>query len=309
MRATKTVLLPLLVTSLLVACGGGGSDDAGGGPDGQVSPEEVVLPEDRTFPVGQTFWHAGFQVEIDQAVQSATVNEFTGAVIHLLHLHARFTNLGPGQGDFRSPAVVIAGGGNHVPSHLSEVPAVPAGLSGDGTLTFEVDEAFDLAGAHLLVGQDGDAQARVPLGPQGGELIDLAPREVSVSAVASIDLLDLTITGAELRADVPVNYAAVPQGKLALTVTLTATSRKSGNWGLRAQHLVLVLPSGNAAAVDGSELGSLPGTDDGVETDGLYARFLVDDPPAGEYALRLAPASYWLESGGATEAQATFTLR
>jgi hypothetical protein len=311
MKSIKSLLVPLLVAGLLVGCGGRGAEDDPAGavldPDGQG---EVELPEDQTFPIGQTFWHAGFQVDVEQAVLSAEADNFTNRVVYLLTLDSRFTNLGPREVSFSSPTAVVAGGESYPSARVFDRPVVPGGLTGSGALVYEVDETFDITSAHLLAGENGQNQARVPLGPQGGELVDHAPEEHPMSnTAASVELLDLVINSVGLRADVPVNYAAVAQGKLAMTLHLTATSRKSGRWNLMPQDLALILPDGTAVGVDGSELGSLRGSDSGIDTTGLYARFIVSDPPTGEYTLRVSLPTYWVPADGDNEGLATFTIR
>jgi hypothetical protein len=44
---------------------------------------------------------------------------------------------------------------------------VPGGRTQEGTLVFAVDEAFDIASAHLLVGREDEPGVRVPLGRDG----------------------------------------------------------------------------------------------------------------------------------------------
>jgi hypothetical protein len=119
-----------------------------------------------------------------------------------------------------------------------------------------------------------------------------------VTGTASLDLIDLTFTGAELRYDLPVTFEEVDEGDIALTLTFDATSRKNGNWNIFAQEFALTKPNGNSVPVDGSDLGSLPGSADGIATEDLYLRFLVDaDETAGDYSLHFKPGSYWIESG------------
>lgn len=312
MRLTaKAALAALAVLGTTIAgtgCGGGDGD-----PDetlaGATAPAgaEGELPADRVVQIGQTIWHSGFEVELTGATLSAEEDELTGAVSHQLSVAAHFTNLGDGQSFFDPAVAVVAGGQSYPAGFDSDLPNVPSGLSAEGTLRFEVAEGFALDPAYLQVGDADQVQARVPIGPGGGELVDLAPSEPAVTASISLDPLDIEVTGAELRADIPASHRPLAAGGRALTLHFTATSRKSGNWSVQPSDFALTLPDGNSVGVDGAELGSLPGNASGVDTPDRWVRFLVADPPAGEYTLRLAPGSYWFD-GDPQEGAATFTL-
>jgi hypothetical protein len=52
----------------------------------------------------------------------------------------------------------------------------------------------------------------------------------------------------------------------------------------------------------------LPGSEDGTTTPDLYLRFLVDDPPDGEYTLRFTAPSWFVGEDGVEEGTLAFTL-
>lgn len=78
---------------------------------------------------------------------------------------------------------------------------------------------------------------------------------------------------------------------------------------LGAPIALMVDGNSSAIAAAGSGLGSLPGSDAGLDTSGLYVRFLIDDPPDGSYTLRFTPGSWFIPENGATEATFDFTLQ
>jgi len=305
--------------ALLAACGGG--DDpfdrptdaattapAGDGPTATGNPTDGAA-EDQVFSINEEFWHIGFHVELgDGTLSTAEEGFFDSELVYLLSIDARFENLGTNQLSFDSALAVVTPGDAYPARGSSDLPDVPGGLSSSGSLVFEVDEDFDPESAYLLVGAADENRARVPLGAQGGELIDLAPSEPATPDNISLELIDLTFTSAELRADVLWNHTEVDAGKRALTLNFDATSRLGGNWNIFASNFALILPGGSGVGVDGSDLASLPGSDAGTSTTDLYVRFLVDAPVAGEYTLRFTPPNPFIGDDGVDEVTVTFDL-
>ncbi len=301
--------------ALVAACGGGDdpfevpTDVAATTPAGETPADTDAPSGDQVFAINEEFWHIGFRVELgDGTLFTAEEGVFGTELAYLLSIDATFENLGTGQLFFDSDLVVVTPGDAYTARGSSDLPEVPGGLSSSGSLVFEVDEGFDPESAYLLVGAVDENQARVPLGAQGGELVDLAPSEPAAPGNISLELLDLTFTSAELRADVLWNHTELEEGKRALTLNFDVTSRRSGNWNIHAQDFALILPSGSAVGVDGSELASLQGSDEGLATTDLYVRFLVNDPVAGEYTLRFTPGSWFVGEDGVDEVTVTFDL-
>lgn len=289
--------LVLLLSGSLAACGAlSGNDGTTDSGSADQPREGAPPPEDQVVPVGQSFWHSGFQVEVIDATLAG------GS----LALGASFTNLGESQSYFGAEVAVVAGGTSYPIGFDSEVPDVPSGLTSEGTLIFPVEEGFDLATAQLVVGSAEENQAQVPLGPQGSELVDLAPREVPLTGELSLELLDLTFTSAEVRADVVNSYSEMERGSLALTLSFTATARTSG--ALYSSEFALILPDGAAVGLDDYHLPALSGNESGVDTEGLWVRFIVHDPPEGDYAMRYTSTSSWQGEEGDAESMYEFSL-
>ncbi|HUF37505.1 MAG TPA: hypothetical protein VMN57_03190 [Anaerolineales bacterium] len=307
-----TKLFPML-TLLLLACGllGGGEADPGADlpPDATVPQGDgaPVLP-DQVFTVDREFWHSGFRVLLGDGRFYAEEHEFTDEVRYFVTIAATFENQGGSDTYFDGSLALVTPGGAFPAMLNANHPTVPAGLSAPGEFRFEVGPDFDPETAALLVGRPDENRAQIPLGSQGGDLVDLAPSMPTVSGTISLQLIDLHFAGAELRADRPVSYSQVEAGKLALTLYFDAVNRKGGNWSIHAQDFALILPSGSLVAPDGADLGSLPGSDDGVTTTGLYVRFLIDAPPAGTFTLRFTPGSWLVGDDGVAEGAFEFTL-
>jgi hypothetical protein len=294
----------LLVLSATGACGGGGGDPD---PSGDPASGDGPPPQAQTVAVGSTFWHSGFEIEVVEATLTAPEEGFFGRISRTLTVPARFTNQGEGQTSFSAEIAAVTGG-NAFPSCGTGLPQVPSGLTSDGEFCFLVPEDFDLLSSFLLVGRGTENQARVPLGPAGGDLVALAPHEAPLDGEISLELIDLTFTMVQLRADVPHSYSEVEQGRRSLWLHFDVTSRRSGNWTVRPDDFALILPGGSAAAAAGSQLVTLPGTDDGLVTEDLFVRFIVNDPVAGGYTLRFTAPSWFVDGGGATEGTFDFTL-
>ncbi len=264
--------------------------------------------QEQQFSVDHEYWHSGFHVFLKDGSFFADENELTGELRYFVTIAVSFENLGDDEISYDA-ATAVRWDGNSAPKLLnSDLPRVPAGLASEGSLRFEVDEGFDPASASLIVGSNEVNRAQVPLGPQGGELVALAPKEPPISGELSMELIDMTFTSAELRADRPSRYSQVEAGKRALTLHFDATSRRSGNWSIQPQNFALVLPSGAAVGIDGSELASLPGAAEGLVTTDLSVRFLVDQPISGTYTLRLTPGEWFVGADGVTAAEFEFVL-
>lgn len=105
-----------------------------------------------------------------------------------------------------------------------------------------------------------------------------------------------------------MNYSEVGEGQIALTLNFDVTSRREGNWSIFADNFALIGPDGTAVAADGSLLHNLPGSESGTTTPDHYVRFLVDDPPSGDYTLRFTPGDALVGDDGVSEDAFEFTL-
>jgi len=320
--ASRGVLVAAAGLALTLAACGGDDDDFGvdlpdegdvptapaddGDDDGDGdTPGGGVLD---TVTVDEAFWHSGFMVEVGDAAFVATEPDIFGEQDFSVTVEVNFNNDGEDLRDFPASVNLVTPEGAISSVFGSDVPNVPPGLSATGEFVFRVEEDFSFDDAFLLVGDNDDQTARVPLGPGGGDLVALEPSTPEVTGVISLELIDFTITSADLRYDVPVNYEQVETGKMGLTLNFDATSRRPGNWSVFAQDFALQTPGGSSVAPDGVNLPGLPGSEDGLVTTDLYLRFLVDEPPAGAYTLRFL-ADRWTGEDGVTEGSLEFELQ
>ena len=298
----------LFAVILLAAACGGGDDDAG--PSGSsADPTGTTRPagsggtaapggiEDQTFSVGEQFWHTGFRVEITHGEIVSTEAALTRTVTTTLTLSATFENIGLDPGYFGPQLAIVTSNNSYAESFQSDIPDVPGGLTSRGTLTFRIDEDFDLASAELLVGRPDENQARVPLGG-AGEAIRLEPSEPAIAGTLTMELVDLTFTSATLAYDDPNRHREADNGKQYLTLNFDAVSRKGGNWQIFGDNFALVGPDGIAITPSRIEIGSLPGSDEGVLTADRYVQFLVDEMVTGDFTLRLTPGQWFIGDDG-----------
>lgn len=324
-RPTVRAGLPLVLALTLVVTGCGG-DDADPEPTAAATtaaattePSPVPSPsgsppvaaddlDGLEFTIDESFWHSGYKVTLDSGSVEAERDTFDEVTGHTLTVAGTFENLGEDTFWFGPDLVIVQPDATYEGSNLGDVPEAAGGLSVAGELTFAVDEAFDPDQAVLVVGTADQAQAEVPLQPAAGDLVDLPPMEADVQGTMSVDPLDVEVVAAERRWDIPVDHDQAPAGEQALTLDLTVTSRKTGNWGLPDGSFVLVTPDGTSLPVDGSDMGgSLAGSEAGTDHEDLYLRFLVPEDASGQYALRMDPPEYWFADEPA-EAELAFTL-
>lgn len=306
----------LTMTLLVVACGG--DDDARAEADGEA-PANTTQPEDgdgidltpttqeQAFIVGQEIWHSGFRIEFGEGL-SYQEERLSGDTLHYVSVDALFENLGQDEKIFSSEINLVSNGVAAIQSGGREsFPIVPGGLSSAGTVEYIVEPGFDFDNAELVVGREGEQQAKIPLG-SGGELVALAPAAVDLTGELSMELIDMAFTAADLRYDIPLSYGQAPEGKIALTIHFDVTSRRDGNWSIFADDFALIVPDGTAVSADGALLHNLPGSAAGTTTPDHYVRFILDDPPAGDYTLRFTPGNALVGEDGVTEATFDFTL-
>lgn len=306
--------------TLLTACGG--DDDFGinlptGTPedrtpaangDGNGNGDSTGEAFEERYPVNLTFWFQGFMIEAGDAVFATTEPDFLGRQDFTLAVEATFTNQGENQSFVQSDSALVTVSETYPATFQNDVPEVPGGLSSDGSFRFLVDDTFDIDTAYMLLGRADEQRVQVPIGPNGGELVTFEPQGVPLTGGISMSLIDMNFTSAELRADYPNSHEQVDAEKLALWLNFDTTSRKPGNWNIFATEFALTAPSGNSLPVAWSDLPGLPGSDEGLDTEGLYLRFLVDEQASGTYTLRWTPPDRWLEEGDPAMAEYTFTI-
>ena len=296
-RSGRPVIALLIAGALalslgLASCGGGGGDDdepeATETTEAGETPTEQASAGDRVT-INESFWHSGWKVTLGEA----TFDPAESAV----SIDATFENTGSDTSTFDSQLVLIAGGENFTESTLDqELPEVPGELSGNGVITFRVGANFSFDDAVLVIGNPANNQARVPLGPQGGELVTLEPATIQINGTVTAGAVTLNVTEAEIRADFPDLHRPVEKGSLQMTIRFSATVAAGiaiGEGVLQSPNVALKLPDGSAVAVisDGrSGVNELLQGKEGTTIPDLSVRFQIIDPPEGQYAFVLRGA-------------------
>lgn len=208
----------------------------------------------------------------------------------------------------------LASGDHHyeVANSSPDMPIVPGQAQNVGKLVFDVDSAFSLDTAVLTVGDASMVQSVIPLGGTGA-LVDNAPQQLNVDSSASAGPLTVKITGGELRADLPLTFQQVDNGKRELLLNFDASNASSrpapyGTLVTGFSNFSLKEPSGNSivAYSNGDPYGAAPTvTVDPGQTKHAYVVFTVDAPTAGDYVLTV---SYENGDGSTSTGTGTFTL-
>ncbi len=311
MRKAGSLLVVSLLLATLAACGGG-SDEEETTPTPEQS--EAATPtqsaaEEESIEVDQTFWHAGWKVTITEA--TLTPGDFGSAEVSLV---ATFENTGRDEAIFDSQLILTSASNDYTDETFAghELPLVPGERKGQGSFNFRVDDEFSLGDATLIVGNPDNNQAIVPIGEEGDDLVDLAPREIAVIGSAVAGAVTITAERAVLRADLPDRHSQVEDGSLALTIFFSATPQAGiqiGQGVLQSENVILELPNGTTVAVrsDGvSGVNELLQGREGTTIAGLAVRFEVPEDAEGTYALVLR--GKYGAGGADVEGELAFTI-
>ena len=241
-----------------------------------------------TVTIGESFWHAGWKVTLDEAAFAP--GDFRGTVT----MDAVFENLGADTATFDSQTVLTAGGENFVGERLGEgLPEVPGGLTGNGELIFDVPNEFAFDDAVLIIGNADNNQAFIPIGEDATQaLVTLEPQAVAVSGPIVAGALTINVEGAEVRADLPDTHGEIEEGKHVDHVPVLGITRARVSRSVRAScsrdAFALKLPDGTAVAVrsDGrSGVNELLQGKEGTTIPDLSVRFEIPLPASGAYVL------------------------
>ena len=283
------LLVALLAVAIGVACGGGGDEapEATATAETAATDVEPTAPPTESITIGADFWHAGWKVTLGEATLGQ--DELGNRTVTI---DVTFENLSSRTSTFNS-RIVLTSGGNSFGDIGSEqdLPNVPGLLSNTGLLAIEVDDTFSLDDATLIVGNPDNNQAIVPIGPASpDELISLEPLQIAAAGSAAAGPVSFTVTGVELRADLPDSSDEVEKGRLAIIVSFEVTVGAGipiGEGVLQSGNVALKLPDGTAVAVrsDGrSGVNELLQGKEGTTIQDLSVRFIVPEPAAGQYA-------------------------
>jgi hypothetical protein len=291
----KTVrfFIPLLALGLLlagfIACGG---DDQAAGETptappatGEATPAGAPPPGEETVTVNQEVWRGAFKITVEDASLVTDESGRTDLEISIL-----LENLSSREARFGSTFAVTSGGVDYVGDEAdSELPAVPALRTGRGTLVIEVDEAFSLDDATLVLGNPTHHQAVVPLGPRGDGLVTLEPVETPAGGSGAAGNVNFEVEKVIVLANLPYKNDVLEARSMAMEVYFSVTPQPGiplGQGVLQSPNVALELPDGTRRAVipDGqSGVNELLQGREGTTIPDLAVRFEVPAPVGGEY--------------------------
>lgn len=271
-------ILVLALTGLVAGCA------AAATPPATVAPTATPLPTpvSTIYALDATAWYAGLIIHFDAA--TSVLDEGGGAVT----VHLRLENPGTELATLSVGVVLAAGDLALDPIRGTVIPDVPPGTSVGTTLQFNVDGSFDVANAAIRVGRATEHIVIVPFVAGSQALATLEPVSLALGGTATAGTLTITITGGELRADLPDWGLELPLGSMSLAVTYTARYRGdfSGGFAFTGANIGLRLPDGTtvAARPDGHSQ-SVAVLEPGAAVPNLFARFEVPVPTTGKYSL------------------------
>jgi hypothetical protein len=279
--------LPRLValgvaTTLLAGC-----IDA---PAPTVAPTPTPTPEPTptttTYQLGATIWYEGLILHVDDAV--ATLDERGGPV----EVRIRVENPGDDEGELDGRIrLLVDATSNDAPveaTRESKVPSVPAHGFVGALMTYELQGIRSVDKGVLLIGEDVNHVARIPLTPAGGDLVDFEPVVLALSGAGNAGDLRLTLRSAVRRWDLPDWSQELVASLDALTLTYDVTYQGtfSGGFAFTGDNVRLRLPNGTVIGPrrDGhSQSIELIGA--GKTKRGLFSRFEIPTGMTGRFGL------------------------
>lgn len=293
----------ILVSLLVAACGGGEAAEPAASPTtqtasdaGSPTPTDAdtgPATEEQVITVGLSAVFGGFQWNVVEARLGTSAG--TPAVFVSIDVE----NLGsdddsPGSElSLETPEGVIANSGFGVTAKVA-----PAS-SENGVYEFKVSQEFIIEDSTLLIGRDGGAQASIPLG--GGNVVSLEPIEVAVDEVGTGEAIELRLASVVIDWHSLGTFdEAADEGTSFLTAVLDITL---GDQSRTAKDTFeLVLPNGETVTPERAPNEVLKA---GVTAEGLEVAFIIPDPIAGDYRLRLFNLSRFPED---SMAEVSFTV-
>ena len=248
--------------------------------DSEVSPDASA--------VGLTYFTEEFKVTVLSTEVKPDANNPKRATLEIL---LECENVGGAEGYCPGDARIESDGEFYTPGE-TDLPIVPVGRTGKGSMKFGVDEKFKLVDAVLRVGSAPRHVVVVPLcpGPSSPDTVLLAPVDIGMSGVITAGEVTTTVKKARLAVDYP-NHRTRDAKKLTMYLTMDVAAKVTEEYsGYYLDHglYTLKLPNGNTAQSEGWSIEGGWTETDRNESD-VVIRFEVPNPPAGSYSLVYEP--------------------
>jgi hypothetical protein len=250
------------------------------------TPAPEPTPTTTTYQLGTTVWYEGLVIHVDDA--TATLDQRGGPV----EVRLRIENPGDDEGELDGRIRLLVDASTPDPpveaTRESKVPSIPAhGIVG-ALMTYELQGIDSVAKGIVLIGEDLQHVARIPLAPAGGDLVDLEPVPLAVSGAGTAGDLRLTLRSGVLRWDLPDWSEELPAGLDAVTLTYDVTylGTFSGGFPFTGDNIRLRLPDGTVIGPrrDGhSQSIELIGARSTKR--GLFSRFEIPSGTTGRFGL------------------------
>jgi hypothetical protein len=283
------------IVLVVAACGGSSSAPAGSAstPAATSSAQTVAVGDPSPFPsdgpvvttvsVDQEAWFAGFHVTFGEA--TSEIRPKRGGTVRIA---AKFENTGDDSARLDATLTLVSADETATEGFDMDIPSVPGGQTGKGTLAFDVEDTFSFDDAVLTLGLPTNQQAVVPLSPKAGAAVTRKPSDLSLSGSGKAGALKLELNAGEVRADSPWKHGQQEKGSLILTVRYDASfeSDFAGGFAFTAENVALKLPDGTTVAVIGdgqSQSNELIGPKSTMKD--LFSRFEIEDQAPGAYVL------------------------
>ena len=250
------------------------------------TPTPEPTPTTTTYQLGATIWYEGLILHVDDAV--AILDERGGPV----EVRIRVENPGDDEGELDARIRLLVDATSNDPpieaTRESKVPSVPAHGFVGALMTYELQGIPTVDKGVILIGEDVNHVARIPLTPAGGDLVDFEPVVLSVSGAGTAGDLRLTLRSGVRRWDLPDWSQELVASLDALTLTYDVTYQGtfSGGFAFTGDNVRLRLPNGTVIGPrrDGhSQSIELIGA--GKTKRGLFSRFEIPTGMTGRFGL------------------------
>jgi hypothetical protein len=255
--------------------------------------------------LNESIFHSGFEVALGTAVLTPATESCAPGD---LAIDATFQNRGADAFQFGSQMLVTSGGNDYPTTSTADLPTVPGGRSGKGTLHFAVDDKFTLNNATLIVGSTSEHEALVPLGAKSpDDFVSLEPADAPPMGKFTAGTLQFDMNGGYIRADQPWDHTTLDNKHFNITLLFSATYPASNGLGgdnISGDNFDLVLPDGTAVAPDDAPVELLDNA--GTTKDGLDMTFTVPGPIEGNFVLEAS--GLWGQSLAAVSIEMPFAV-
>ena len=245
-RAASAGGLAVAVLGLLILRGALGSGEGPGAlTSGQPEQPTTAASSATAVDLEAAVWFSGFDINVDRALYDRANRK--------VRVDAAFTNRQPA---FADPLVILTSdvtslewNGRRFGPFCTCNP-LPVSATLDTTLTFDVDDGFNLADAVLVFGGPTQHRATIPLDGEPAKSEMPVSRDVSAAipdgagSTFTVEKIDVVPAGCTGLAD-RLNYLPGPAGKLSIVVSGTAETTRQ--YGAGFGEAYLVLPDGRTS--------------------------------------------------------------